>query len=252
MLLRLLLPVLLIQSAFSQEEEKGFVRLLALGENPTMKFKTINGRRVQQPDPPGSVPPRSISVSGSAGNVAAVPFTLNRYTPWVEVVDRTLALQLSAGAGDGAKKWAKVGAPTIPKLAVFVKDRSVKNMTWNNTKLFEFADNLRAYPNESIRVINLTRAPIAFKLGERNGVQVNAGKSKVFQKEDGAIVEDTFATIGVKLPNGRWNKIYGSDIDLFNNQRVTILLYLGDREQTRNKVYTKILSGPTFDPSLKK
>ena len=170
MTLRLLLPILLIQIAFSQDKEKGFVRLLALGENPTRKFKSINGRRVEQPPVPGSIPPRALSVSGFAGAVAAVPFQLGRFAPWVEVVDRTLPLQLSAGE----KKWAKVGAPTVPKLAVFVHDRALKKMTWDKPKLFEFAETLKAYPNESIRVINLTTDPVIVRLGEEASVEVRA------------------------------------------------------------------------------
>jgi len=247
MILRLLLPILLIQSAFSQDKEKGFVRLLALGENPTMKFKTINGRRVEQPPVPGSIPPRALSVSGFAGAVAAVPFQLGRFAPWVEVVDRTLPLQLSAGE----KKWAKVGAPTVPKLAVFVHDRALKKMTWDKPKLFEFAETLRAYPNESIRVINLTTAPVIVRLGEEASVEVKAGKARIFKEKDGAKVEDTVALIGVKMKNGRVNRIYKSDIDLYKNQRLTIFLYLGDRELTKNRVYVKILSEPTFDPAAK-
>ncbi len=243
---RLLLSLLLLQGAFAQEQP-GFVRFLAVGENPTMVLKNIGGRRVQQPPVPGSIPPKSISVSGALKPGVGVPLALNKFSAWIKVVDRALPLQVFEGADEGATKWAEVTAPTVPKLSVFMKDRAQQKISWNKTNRFDFAETLAAFPNESIRVINLTNANVAVKLGEKNGVVVKAKEAKIFKANDGAKVGDTFAKIGVKA-NGNWGTIHQAPIDLFRNQRVTMVLYLGDRPPTMNKVYMKILTEPTFVP----
>ncbi|MDA7519066.1 hypothetical protein N8522_03675 [Akkermansiaceae bacterium] len=218
-----------------------------MGEPPTMIFKLQGGERVQQDPLPDSAPPRAISVSGSVGREAAVPLTIGRFTPWVFVADKTLPIQLSEGVGEGAKKWATVKPPTVPMMAIFMKDRSQKKMTWKNPTRLEFAETLQAYPNESIRVINLTPAAVAVKLGEKTAISVGAGKAKIFTEDQGAKVKDTFADIRVKK-NGNWARIMGTDLDLFRNQRMTILVYMGDRPETKDRVFVKTLSEPSRVP----
>lgn len=257
----LLIPLLLIQNVSAQADEgekvPGFVRLLAVGENPTWKTERRGDMRVQLPPPPGSIPPRLISISGAKDPGDGLKLDLSRMTPWVEVTDNKLAIQVSEitkgenAGSDLMKNWAKAPAPKRPLLALYIKNPTADKLTWEKPVRFDFDESLQAFPNESIRIINLTKKDLAVKLGEKSPVKVSSGKHRIFKQADGASLPETFIDVRQIAAPGKYLKVAAKEFDLLRNHRVTLVIHMGDREQTRKDIRMRVFAEPSRVPTPK-
>jgi len=254
----LLIPLLFIQNLGAQaqpgEEIPGFLRVLAVGETPTWKTRKEGNRRVQIPPPPGAIPPQRLSFSGAVDGAEGIAFGLNRMTDWVTVADNTLPVQISElkagqnGAGNVMKNWAKAPAPKIPLFSVLTKDLTNDKFTWDNPKRYDFSDSLKAFPNESIRIINLTGNRLAVKIGEGAPKGVDPFKHKVFTATDGVVVNATFLDIR-RIVGKEYRKLKAKDVGLLPNHRMTFVVHMGDRPKTKTEVKVREFINPSRVPT---
>ncbi|GAA5483301.1 hypothetical protein [Haloferula sargassicola] len=91
-------------------ESKRRMWLLAVGESPPFRQVIENGVRRELPPPPGSIPPRTITVSGAGtGEVAGgVSLALGRISPAYELAGGQGKLVLREG---DEKSWLEVSTP---------------------------------------------------------------------------------------------------------------------------------------------
>jgi len=239
--LLILLPILLAPICQAQQggKERGYFRVVCLGDPPAFETREVNGVMVQQEYAEGSVPPREVTFSGASVKVEEGETTqlhLRRMTKYVEVIDRNLRVEAKV---DG-KLWAKLPAPKSPITVAMFRDRSEKKLSWNKVKYRTFKDDLASFPVGKARLINMTRVPIAFKIGDAGkAFEISPGNVKLVGSGDGFSVGNNMVVIATKQ-KGKWREIFRNRLKLFPNHRLSVYFYESDRQDRKGDIKAKV------------
>lgn len=192
-------------SAWGQEEAverevevpKRSVRLLAVGNSPPYRQEVRDGVRYELPPPPGSIPPRNLTLvrmtEEDPVELGELRLQLGRLSGKIELRGGEGTMQLR---DDKGVPWATVPCPAEGDFLVLLwRDPSVG--VWTQPKLKVVPD-LRE-PGK-VSFLNVSRSPVAIVVGERRralkplqqwAADLAGGKPVSFQlgvvKEDGQL-----------------------------------------------------------------
>ncbi|MEJ6829911.1 MAG: hypothetical protein QNK61_06930 [Akkermansiaceae bacterium] len=247
----ILIPVLLTPFVHAQEggAEKGYVRVVCLGDPPPFVAREENGVMVGQEAPAGSVPPREVSFSGATVR-AEVPETtklrVRRMTKYIEVANKALPVTIQADN----KAWVKLPAPVSPMTVALFRDRSEKKLSWDKVGQKAFKDDLRSFPEGKVRFINMTRVPIAIKMVEAGkAYSVNPGSLKMMGADEGFTVGNNHVAVATKKAGG-WKEMFKNRIKLLPRHRLSVYFYESDRQDPKGGIKLKVQMLELMEPAV--
>ena len=160
----LLLPFL-IASLFAQDNPPKFLRLLPLGEVPTLKPAGIDPKtkaRLFKEPPPGSFLPSDLGIQAGE-NILPLQLSLQSITPLLALPAETTDLLLRPS--NGGAPWLSNKAPSLP-LTLGVLYRDSATMNWNNPKLLLLKDDGTAFPKGTARFVNVSDTMVLLRIGK--------------------------------------------------------------------------------------
>lgn len=223
-----------------QEPPKGYIRFIALGDDPPVVLKEINGVRVEQDAPEGSQPPRVLSVLGSGEPPKSPRLKLRNITGYMEVANRNQTVKLYKGEEAKGAEWANLGKPLVPSTAVLIRD---PEDGWKKSKSVLLKDDLRSFPLHTARLVNASNQTIAVRIGEDNtkpAFQMKPGEVKIVGASDGFKVGDVPVHFAHKVRRS-WKTIYKTTINVYEKNRVHAYFYSGDRQDMVGKIGFSVL-----------
>ncbi|MGJ8698327.1 MAG: hypothetical protein ACSHYF_18575 [Verrucomicrobiaceae bacterium] len=241
--MKLPLLFLLILAPFVHGQDappKGYIRFIALGDAPPYKDELVDGVRVEQPAPEGSLPPKDLTVSG-AGENGALSLRLRQMTKYVEVQDRTKSVGLFKGEVGAGDPWVTSPGPAVPSTCVIVRSPRERKLSWNDVRKVTLKDDLASFPVESIRLVNMSTSTVAIKIGDGKAFAVGPGRVKVLKQGDGVKVGgDTMVAIAQKKADGSYQKVFNNALQLYSRNRINLFAYNEDGVDARGRIKLSI------------
>ena len=212
--------------AKGQDTPAKHLRFSPLGELPVWEERIENGMRVGQAPPPGSVPPKEVSIMSSS---AAVPFDLGlrAFSKRVTISGETEALLLRKGADPQAPAWLRSRMPAAP-LSLGVLYRDPATMSWNDPKMLLLKDDATSFPTGKIRFVNVSSETVVIMLGDP---KKDRPKPTAFGLAPGKSVQKdlkvgkNMINVGYVLANGGRKSIWKNEINVLKSQRVQCFFY---------------------------
>ncbi|NNC89412.1 MAG: hypothetical protein HKN82_13220 [Akkermansiaceae bacterium] len=246
------LGVLLLSAAVAQRTDEdqppGWLRFLPVGESPPVRQEVRDGVRYLLPPPPGSVPPRMVSVGSEEGRQASAPVQLKLRTLSARVLATPGAVPIrevvDGGSGD-SRRWHELRMPNRGAvLAVLWRDPQARS--WTRARSLVLADDLEAFPGGTIRFTNVSPFPAGITFGDEKLV-LAAGKVAM-QGEANTGLPETRLAIEVADANGNSRKIYDSAIVQRRNQRTSVIIFRADGARPRNPAKVHIATEQAVVP----
>jgi hypothetical protein len=219
-------------AAHAQQAERVETRisLLAIGDPPQPRYEIRDDRRHLLETAAADYPPPQVVVREKNGEREAfktVPLGLNTPTGYVTYRGERNLVLLREDEEGGRSEFASLTIPPLRNdLTIFLM-RNRRSNSWAEAPDARFFDNgLEAFPNDSVRLINLSTVPIRAQVNDGRVRQINAGQSAVVRiprSDQGvlsyrvaAVVEDEvfplIDTATTTMPDTRFNLItYNSD-----------------------------------------
>ena len=242
-LLALLLPSALL-TAQDEPPPKRF-RFIPLGELPMWREKLEGGIRVGQEPPPGSMPPKSLSLL--SGEDQLIPFRvgLRSLTEVLTVPGSTPSLQLKKGDVGAAQLWLRKPMPTAP-LSLGVLYRDPATMNWDSPKLLLLKDDSSAFPAGQIRFTNVSDIMVIIQIGDWKARRppkvfgIPPGKTSLKPLELGK----NQIRVGYAGPGNSKKWIWSNQVSVLRNQRVQAFFYKAQGKDPRNPVLFHFIPEP--------
>lgn len=213
-----------------EEEIETRISVVAIGDPPLPGYEMRGGLRHVFDTPVSEHPPSVIYVRQKGGdNGPFKPVSLGMNIPTGYITYRGERKLVLYGEGKDAEK-SEFASIEIPELRddltiMFVRDHVSKS--WDKApRIHAFDNSLVAFPNDSVRVINLSRVPIRASINQDHVFQLAVGRSKVIRiprVDQGILSYAAVAVVGKELlplidtatttmPDTRFNLvIYDSD-----------------------------------------
>ena len=163
----LLLGVLLSSIAFGQNQPNPkHLRLIPLGQQPVWKEVFKDGKRIQIPPPPGSLPPADLSLPDGAkkGGIQTTQLNLDAMSRTLRLDAKIPSLQFHEGKEAVGQPW--LTAPVHKSdntLGVLFRDPA--GMTWLKPRILLLDDSEEAFPPGNIRFVNVAAHTALVKFG---------------------------------------------------------------------------------------
>lgn len=220
------------------------LRLMAVGDPPPFEQEYRNGVRHELEAPPGSIPPRQVDVSASAGSKEAVKLTLGQTTAALEVPGGATQVTLQTGGQD----WHAVNLPEGGDyLVILLRDPASKK--WDKARSILVPEGAGNFDEGDIRFISLTAAPLRFQIKGTAAFEVPAGKT-ITKKLGVATGAETLAQY--RDPEKGWKKLWSSALVQNRGERTTVLVYAADGAKPRQPLKLVALrekSAPATPPA---
>lgn len=230
------------------EQTRGWLRILPVGDAPPFRQKIINGVRVQQPDAPGTTPPRKVLVS--VPNQERVGITLVLGTASAPVVATAGPVTLlEERRGEDPAKWATLRMPESPvALAIMFRDPRAK--LWDQSRSLLLADGVAIFPVGATRIVNASPfvATVVFA-GKKYVLQ--PGKI-VIRRRAGGNLENAVLRVAIGDGRGGVKRIYDSALSQGRGQRTNVVIYRADGLRPRTPAKILVQAERPFFPPLPK
>ena len=220
----LLLIPFLVTSLFSQQKAPPkLLRIIPLGEEPTLKQGVLNdkGILVIPPPPKGSVLPSPLAFK--TGEVQSpLQLALLTFTPPLSIPSDIpdYALRNTKTNVD----WLAKKTPRIP-LSLGVLYRNPQTMSWDNPQFLLLRDDAASFPAAKVRFVNTSEKMVLFRIGKSakpTTYGVAPGGASVKQLKVGA----NQIWIGYKDAKGKITDYpFKMDIVIKNNERAQFFFY---------------------------
>lgn len=196
------------------------LRLMAVGDPPPFQQEYRNGVRHEKEAPPGSIPPRQVELSASAGSKEAVKLALGQTTAPIDVPGEATQVNLQSAG----QVWHAVNLPEGGDyLVILLRDPASK--TWNKARSILVPEGAGKFDEGDIRFISLTAAPLRFQIKGAAAFEVPAGKT-ITKKLGVATGAETLAQY--RDPEKGWKKLWSSALVQNRGERSTVLVYAAD------------------------
>jgi hypothetical protein len=196
------------------------IRLIAVGDPPPFQQEYRDGVRHESEAPPGSIPPRQVELSASAGSKETVKLALGETTPPIEVPGEAARVSLQAGG----QVWHAVNLPEGGDyLVILLRDPGSKK--WDKARSILVPEGAGKFDEGDIRFISLTAAPLRFQIKGAAAFEVPAGKT-ITRKLGVATGAETLAHY--RDPEKGWKKLWSSALIQNRGERTTVLVYAAD------------------------
>ncbi|MFM7181399.1 MAG: hypothetical protein ACKO2G_08050 [Verrucomicrobiales bacterium] len=220
----------LAQDGEKVEEVQTRISILAIGDAPQPRFEFRDDRRHLLETPAADSPPGEVLVrqkKGKEESFNAVPLGLNSPTGYITYRgERNLVLFRE----DAAKKryeFARIALPEMRDDLTLLLLRNRTSKSWEKEpRVYYFDNGLGAFPNDSVRVINLSAVTVRARINEGTTFDLAAGGHKIIgipRKDQGilsyrvaAVAEEKIFplvdTATTTMPDTRFNLIvYATD-----------------------------------------
>lgn len=213
------------------------LRLLPLGDSPPFRQEVRDGVRYELEPPPGSVPPRQLAW-GDAESTATVRLNLGQVSEPLPIPVGAVPfiLREPGEPAESARPWVRLTLPeTGNLLALLWRDADVP---WTQPRAMLLPEHLTAFPAGSLRVVNLTAAPVAMILGTER-IPLTPGQVLVKPLAVGA---DVPLQLAYNDASGNVRRFHSSSVLLNEGERGQIFIHRADGERPRQPVKVVILS----------
>jgi hypothetical protein len=183
-----LLTALAAFPSLAQEEEKAEeiqtrISLLAIGDPPQPRFEFRDDRRHLLETPAGDSPPGEVLVRQKKGKeewFKAVPLGLNSPTGYITYRGEKNLVLFREDAEKRRSEFARIALPPLRDdlTLLLLRDRASKS--WEKEpRVYYFDNSLSAFPNDSVRLINLSSVPVRARINEGTAFELAAGGHKI-------------------------------------------------------------------------
>ncbi len=220
------------------EKPTRMLRILAVGETPPFIQKIINGVRVEQEAPAGSIPPRRVVQLNSEGEEKgnAVRLQLDNVSAAIPAGAGTVSLHSAEDGAPNSQAWHGVKMPkSTHALALLWRDPREKK--WTKAMSLTLPDDLSAFPPGTVRIVNVSPWTVGVQFNGKN-IKLPKGRS-LLQGQRGTAINDAPLVVALKDGNGKWHKIFDSVVTHTARERTNVIIYRADGEKPRRpaKVY---------------
>ena len=237
-------------SIVAQEKRNKALRILAVGQPPPFRQKIENGRRIELPPPPGSVPPHQMQLSNAEGAEvgSAVNIRLNVISKVVGVAGGTIPLHSVGDSGFSPEVWHKLKYPGRSAAALAILWRGPKGK-WDTASELVLPDDTRAFPAGRVRIVNVSKYPIALLLGAEKGL-LKPGQAILREGKSGVFKKVPFV-LKIKDASGRYVRVFAQEINQASTERTHIVLYTNDGEEKDKPVKAVVLRERGLTPKVR-
>jgi hypothetical protein len=214
------------------ELTKKRISVLAIGDPPQPRFVIRDDRRHLLDTAPSDHPPAEILVREKRGgneSFKAVPLGLNSPTGYITYRGEPKLVLLRENGSGERDEFANIALPDLRNdLTIFLlRNRTTKS--WASSPSVHYFDNgLEAFPNDSVRLVNLSTVPIRAQINDARVFPLEVGRSTIVRipRQDQGILSYRIAalvdekvhplidTATTTMPETRFNLIiYNSDGD---------------------------------------
>lgn len=219
--MRVLLFFALFCGAVSaQNVQSANVRFYVVGRDPLWREEIVDGIR-QQIVLPGELPPPTVVAPN--GDYPDNRFTLrtDSMTTVRAFSPKVAEIELQELDKGSKKDWLSVPMPTSPlSLGVLFEDPTEAKMSWFKPKMLMFKDDVKAFPLQHFRLINVSDKT-GFAIVNREAKVVKPGAFVVVPLNEG----DNKVLIGFQTDDGRRPDIFNNFIVGREGQRVQGFLH---------------------------
>jgi hypothetical protein len=229
----------------AQDKPPKHFRFIPLGELPVWKERLENGIRIGQEPPPGSVPPKELSLL--SGEETQIPFKagLRSMTSVLTIPGETPRLKISKGPVGTGQDWLSTPIPS-GQLSLGVLYRDPATMNWNNPKMKLLKDDSSSFPAGNIRFTNVSDVMVIIQIGDWNsrrppsvyGIKPGQTSMKPLKVGKNPI------RVGYAGPGNSRRWIWSNQIRLLEKQRVQGFFYKAQGENPRHPVLFHYLPEP--------
>lgn len=225
-----MLALLAAVPAVAQDGDKKpdrLLRILAVGESPPYAEKIIDGKRVEQEPPKGSIPPRRVVLLGKEGQERGEPVRvqLGRLSAPIPVGPGSVPLHESGAEGVDPKPWHQVKVPRATHaLALLWRDPSDP---WSKPRSMTLKDDISSFPAGRVRVVNVSPFTV--------GLRIKGKDYKVAPYKTTMLAQNGQTQLVVALQGqGKWHKVYDSVLNQRATERTNVVIYKADRKDSRS------------------
>jgi len=207
------------------------LRILPLGDAPPFRQEVRDGIRYELEPPAGSVPPRQIAY-GEPDSDTSVRLNLGRVSEPVPIPSGAIpfTLRQQTGPAEEAQPWLRVNLPELGNVMALVwRDPGA---SWDRPRVLLLPESPEVFPAGTLRLVNLTAAPIAVILGNER-LPLGPGQVLVKPVEPAADVPVQLAYTDAA---GSVRRFYSSSVLLNEGERAQLLIHRPDSEKPRQPV----------------
>ena len=231
----LLLGLVLSVGAGGEESDKEkrpprWVRILAVGDSPPYRQEFRDGVAHQVKAPPGSVPPREVTVALDEETSKEAGLRLGAISSPLAVPAgaRPLPIFPGKGADLSSKPWQRLNLPEEGHvLAIFWRGHNQK--TWDDARHLVLPDDPADFGAGKVRLVNVTPYRVAIALDGKK-FDLKPGVSMV---RAGGNAKGVELRVAVADQEGRLRTIYSSSLVQNRGERANIVIYRADGESPR-------------------
>lgn len=206
------------------------ISVLAIGDPPQPRFVIRDDRRHLLDTAPSDHPPAEILVREKRGkneSFKTLPLGLNSPTGYITYRGERNLVLLRQDSGGDRSEFANIALPELRNDLTILLLRDRKTKSWATPPMVHYFDNgIEAFPNNSVRLVNLSTVPIRAQVNNDRVIQLNVGRSTIVPipaRDQGilsyriaAVVDDKIHplidTATTTMPDNRFNLItYNSD-----------------------------------------
>jgi hypothetical protein len=209
---------------------KRTLRILTLGDAPPFRQEVRDGVRYELEPPAGSVPPRQVAFGEAASE--SIRLNLGRVSEPVPIPAGALpfTLRLQTDPAEEPKPWLRVSLPELGNVIALVwRDPGTP---WDRPRALLLPENPEVFPAGSLRLVNLTAAPMAVILGSER-LPLSPGQVLVKPLQVG---EDVSVQLAYNDAAGSVRRFYSSSVLLNEGERAQLLIHRADGEKPRQPV----------------
>ena len=207
------------------EEIQTRISLLAIGDPPQPRFEFRDDRRHLLETPASDSPPGEVLVrqkKGKEESFKAVPLGLNSPTGYITYRGERNLVLFREDADKKRSEFARIALPELRDDLTLLLLRNRASKSWEKEPMVYYFDNsLTAFPNDSVRVINLSSLAIRARINDGTAFDLAAGGHKIIgipRKDQGilsyriaAVADGTLFplvdTATTTMPDTRFNLI---------------------------------------------
>lgn len=228
--LSLLLGVSLVVSGAnlaSAQQGKQALRILPVGDQPPfIQEQDPAGRvRLQQPPPPGALPPEQVALTNEKGGQIGEPLRLNlgSISRVLPVSSGSVPLhEVQNGAITPKAFHTLKTSQATANLAILWRDPKKKQ--WPHALSLTLRDDVASFGAGKVRLVNVSGGPVRVVVEAKGKKRENftLPRGKILKRDGTSKVE-----VQIKIQN-KWKRVYAA-IPLANkNQRANLVIYSAD------------------------
>lgn len=213
-------------------DEDRLVRFLAVGDLPPFRQEIRNGVAYELDPPPGSVPPRRLTVATGREQTAEAILTMGTASAPVRMAKAARELRAFDGV-PGDSPWLKLAMPEEPLPGLVVLWRAPAGQagkaSWDKPAALWVRDAPAQAGPRSVRVVNVSPFVVAAKFGEET--MRLAPRAVWWRRHPGGA--GVALAVGAATGGDQWTTLYAGAVECGPQERVLVVVYLADGEQAR-------------------